>query len=309
MTVEQLMQEFFRSYVKKLLKTNTIRGYRVNIENHIVPFMGNVELSDITYGLLDDFCGHMSDKGVKNTTTVYALSVLRKALNFAMKRGYIDRNIFHTYDMPRKEDYEYITLDAEQCRKFLAYLYKRDDDAFLPIYFALRHGLRRGECMGVKCSDIDRNRNELRISRSIVFDGKNTSISNCKTKSSRRALLLDDLDYFWIEQYSRSRPNNDKGYLCRDHDGNLLSTNVVQHHFVKALAACDLPRMRFHDLRHSYATHMINTDINPKLLSATLGHSDVKTTLSIYQHSNTAMQASINERTRDFLPDLDQMQD
>lgn len=304
MTVEQLLNEFYRSYVRKLLKTSTMRGYRVNIDNHLVPFMGQINLTDITYGLLDDFCGFMDDKGLKHTTTVYALAVLRKALNFALRRGYIDRNIFDTYDLPRKEDYEYITLDAEQCQQLLMYLYEQDDDALLPIYFALRHGLRRGECIGIKSGDIDRTKNELHISRSVIYDGKNISISNCKTKSSRRALLLDDLDYLWIEQYSRYRSDNSSGYLCRNHDGKLLSTNVIQHHLVHALEACELPRMRFHDLRHSYATNMMSTDINPKLLSVTLGHSDVKTTLSIYQHSNTAMQSMINERTRDFVPDI-----
>ena len=308
MTVEQLLHEFLKSYAPKRLKTNTVRGYRVNVENHLIPFMGQLEVSDISYGLLDDFCGYMSDKGLSNTTTVYAFAVLRKAINFAMRRGYMDRNIFHTYDLPRKEEHEYTILNPEQCQIPLTYLYQKDDDVFLPIYFALRHGLRRGECLGIKSIDIDIRRNELRICRSIMFDGKNISISNCKTASSRRVLLLDGDDFFWLEQYNQSRLSNPNGYLCRDCDGNLVSTNVLQHHFVKALAACGLPRMRFHDLRHSYATNMMCTDINPKLLSTTLGHSDVKTTLAIYQHSNTAMQSIINERTRDFLPRIEKIQ-
>lgn len=309
MTIEIILNEFLRSYVQKRLKRSTQRGYRVNINNHLVPFMGDTDLSDLSYGLLDDFCGYMNDKGLSNTTTVYALAVLRKAINFGMRRGYLDRNIFDTYDMPRKEDFEYTTFGAEQCQVLLSYLQNRDDDALMPIYFALRHGLRRGECMGIKCEDIDRTNRILHIRRSITFDGKNLHRSDCKTRSSRRDILLDPTDLAWIDEYSRTRPQNQNGYLCRDHEGGLLSTNVVQHHFVRALSTCGLPRIRFHDLRHTFATYMMESEVNPKILSATLGHSDVKTTLSIYQHGTTSMQTVINARTHDFVPAIEKKQD
>lgn len=301
MTVENLLHTFMRSYVEKKLKDNTIRGYRVNINNHIIPFMGDIEIESLSYDLLDDFCDHLKEKGLNRTTTRYVLSVLRKALNFAKRRKYITiDNIFTTYDLPRKERFDYITLEAEECQKLLEYFYERDDDIFLCVYFALRHGLRRGECLGIKGGDIRRDR--LYICRSVNFDGSNLVTSDCKTESSRREILLDGEDFSFIHDYDSTRERNADGYLCRNHDGELISTNVIQHHFRNAVSACKLPKIRFHDLRHTFATRMMEAGEDPEVLSMTLGHSDISTTLGIYNHALPSRQKTINERTHNFLP-------
>lgn len=309
MTVETLLNEFHLSYVRKRLKPNTQRGYLVNIRNHLVPFMGQTDLSDLSWSLLDEFCAYMEDKGLKSTTTVYALAVLRRALRFALRRDYVDRNIFDAFDLPRKAPYEYTTFGPKECQTLLSYLSEQDDDALLPIFLAVRHGLRRGECLGVKSTDIDREQGVLQIRRSLTFSGGGYQPSNCKNRSSLRNILLDDTDFLWIDRYCQSRPEHENKFLCRNHDGVLISSNVLQKHFVRALAACDLPRIRFHDLRHTFATHMMGSGVNPRLVSDVLGHSDVKTTMAIYQHGTLTMQKGINDRTHDLVPDITKKQD
>lgn len=299
MKVNDLLDIFYRSYVLKKLKKNTSRGYLVNINNHLKPFFEGFDIDMITYDSLDDFCDYMSkQKRLKVKTTKYALATLRKALNFAIRRGYISYNIFNTWDMPKDDGYKYVVFTEDECSLLLSYLVDVDSDILMPVYLSVRHGLRRGECMGLRVTDISKN--SLYIHNTAVCFGKAIHEGSPKTKNSIRHILLDDLDNQYLDRYNSTRKANKDGYLCRGHDGTYVTSNVLQHRYKKALKMCGLPNIRFHDLRHTFATLMLGKDVNPKIVCAILGHSDVKTTLSIYSHECLSMQKYANDVSYEY---------
>lgn len=124
-------------------------------------------------------------------------------------------------------------------------------------------------------------------------------LSSTKTVSGVRKILLSRSHSLKLQFYIAYRGISGSDYLCQTSNG-FLTGNQLMYHFKRALSALNLPNIRFHDLRHSYATLMLKNGVNPKIVSSVLGHSDVSTTLNIYSHYDYTMQ----EACLDILDDL-----
>lgn len=288
MTVSELCDRFSTIYMTTQVKKSTYDSYMVNINNHIKPAIGNYDVKDISFEIIDSLVDKMVNNGYSNTTIVYVLRNLTKAFNWGMKRGYIDKNIFASYDKPRKAVIEYSTLSYYETQKLLEYLYSNNNDIFFPVFLAVLYGLRRGECIGVRNNDISGN--ILSVRRTEVYKHGSFYSTDCKTAKSRRDIMLSDSTLSYIQYYNETRPANRDGYIFRDKLGERMTQNQLQLRFKDALSNCDLPNLRFHDLRHTYATLMLREGINPKVVSSVLGHADVGVTLDLYSHADVSMQ-------------------
>lgn len=129
----------------------------------------------------------------------------------------------------------------------------------------------------------------LYVSKS-VNDIDNHRIISSPNYNSVRRIALTPKDLRRLRQYDLLRSRSVVGYFCRDVDGDYITVNQLQHKFKQLLRFCELPDLRFHDLRHSYATSMLRAGVHPKVISSVLGHSDISTTLDIYSHYDLAMQ-------------------
>ncbi len=265
------MQEFLQNYAKARLRPSTIRGYTVNAKKHILPILGDKDVLQLSAGDLDE----LNDKlgTLSNKSKVYVHATLRKALNYGIKRGYLYFNPYKQFDMPKAERYKYTTLNEDQIYKVLSCV--RGTELEGPVILALKYGVRRGEALGVRAEDIDGN--ILHIQRSKTREGQRDIYTPCKTKESNRYILLSEEDSALLYRYAK------------EHDTS-LSPTALDKKFNEFMRKQQLPTIRFHDLRHTYATYMLKKGINPKIVQTVLGHSKIDTTLDIYSHPDTSMQ-------------------
>lgn len=285
MTIIELANDFRINYMVRRLKPTTIQGYERNINAYILPFLSEKPLEVVNYSIIDDFVAKMGSQGLSNTSIVYVLATLSKMYSYAVKRRYASFNPLLTYDYPRKNSYQYTTLTQEEMENLLIAV--RDTDEFPALLLACHYGLRRGEACGVNTKDIVSN--VLYIRRTSTQIHGKTVTTTPKNDKVRCVKLLED-DTKALADYDRKRKKNKSGALMRNSDGATVTPNAINKRLRKHLRELGLPRVRFHDLRHSYATIMMQNGINPKIVSTVLGHSSVDITLDLYSHCCVDMQ-------------------
>ena len=279
MTLDALAVEFHKNYMIKRLRQTTISGYNVNLKNHVLPIIGMISLEELHVSHLDQITDELQDKGLSNKSIVYCHAVTRKMLNYAVKRGYISVNPYAMFDLPRIQQFRYTVITPEQLQILAEAARDRCPDMYPAIILAGFYGMRRGEVLGVIPSR-DYRGGVLSVERTRTVIGAKTVITPCKTDHSQRQLLI--------------APEHREIFACCPIGSYLVefSPCVLNNGFRRLLALCDMPPMRFHDLRHSYATWMLAENVNPKIVSAVLGHANVGITLDIYSHPNVSMQAA-----------------
>lgn len=285
MNVQELVNDFRTNYMARRLKPTTIQGYERNINAYILPFLSEKPLEAVNYSLIDDFVQKMGSQGLSNTSIVYVLATLSKMYSYGVKRQYTNYNPLLSYDYPRRNAFQYTTLTQEQIENLL--VAARDTDEFPALLLACHYGLRRGEACGVNTKDIVGN--VLHIRRTSTRIKGQTVTTTPKNDKVRCVKLLED-DTEALANYDRKRKKNKSGALMRDVDGATVTPNAINKRLRKHLRELGLPRVRFHDLRHSYATIMMQNGINPKIVSTVLGHSSVDITLDLYSHCCVDMQ-------------------
>lgn len=277
MTLNELAAEFTAAYVAPRLRPSTARGYAVNLRCHILPRFGSREINTLTFHDLDDLTSALRPR-LSNRSVVYVHATLRKMLAFAIKREYLTRNPYAGFDMPRVERYRYRTLTPDEIRRAL--IACKDTPLEIPVTLALNYGLRRGECLGlIPALDLDPVGHVLHVQRTRGAEHGKPVVTPCKTDHGDRLILLTEEHARLLYAY-----RNGGGYACP------LSPHSLDIQFRAFLEAQALPPVRFHDLRHSYATFMLSKGVNPKIVCAVLGHSSVSVTLDIYSHPDVQMQ-------------------
>ena len=278
MTLNDLSMEFAVNYMATRLRPATIRGYSVNLRRHILPYLGTRPVDGVTVNDLDILTDTLKKSGLANKTSLYVHATLRKMLNYATRRGYVTKNPYAAFDLPRADTFHYVTLTGEQSGRLLQAV--KGTSIEIPVILALCYGLRRGECLGVKPSaDLDPVGNTLHIQRTRSMERGRECVTPCKTAKGNRLLLLSP------EHTSMLAAIPAGHYACP------LSVSTLDTRFSALLKSAKLPKIRFHDLRHTYATLMLQGGINPKIVSTVLGHSGVSVTLDIYSHPQVNMQS------------------
>lgn len=274
--------------MKNNLKPSTYQSYSINIDNHILPQLGERDTDSLEYKDIDFFVSKLNSKGLNNTSVRYVLKVLKQALCYSVKRQYIRFNIMEVYELPRKNTYSYTVLSVDEMTALLNELLEGDSDIKLIILFMICYGMRRGECLGLRYSDLAED--VLSIRRTTQFTNGRFLTTDCKTEKSKRDILLMPEHLPYIEAYNSEREKNPEGFLMRRKDGSRITQNIVQREFKRFLERLELPNIRLHDLRHSYATMMMRNGVNPKIVSSVLGHSSIGITMDLYSHADVSMQ-------------------
>ena len=285
MTISELAAYFQTRYIDRHLKPTTARGYRVNISKYIVPLLGALPVEKLNYRIIDDAVDRMFTAGLSGRSVVYVLATLSKIYSFGIKQEFCAYNPVISYDYPRLKRYDYTVLSAEEVDKLLS---ATEKSTYFPAFLlACHYGLRRGECFGVTVGDISGD--VLKISRSVNVVSKEVQITTPKSGKFRFIKLLPE-DVTKLKEYDQKRPPSPSKLLIRSVTGKTVSPNMANKELKKYVELLKLPKIRFHDLRHTYATIMMENGINPKIVSEVLGHSSVDITLDIYSHCNTKMQ-------------------
>jgi len=296
-TLEVYLKEWVESYCKPRLARNTLNGYQVNIDKHIVPYIGSIPLYKLQPSDISNLYKKLSEKGLSSTSILYVHNVLRKSLNCAVKQRVLTSNVINYVDAPLKAKFKAAVLSSDEISKLLDTT--KSTEIYIPVLLAITLGLRRGEILGLKWSDIDWQLKSISIQRTATFYKDEFVLSDVKTQNSNRTLLLadsviselnihKDKQRIFAENFGAGF-NSENLVICRA-DGKPMTSSALNKHYKAALEQAGLPNIRFHDLRHTNATLMLKQNIPAKIVSSMLGHSTIAITLDTYSHVLTDMQ-------------------
>ncbi len=279
---------------QKGLSPNTLNGYRVNIR-HIKSVIGDYYLEDITADLLDELFLNLSLKGLSGTSQLYIYRVLHSAFELGVKRREIQFNYCDMIEPPKKDKFKPTIILNENLFDFFEILNSYNIKYSLPIMLSLNLGLRRGEVLGLKWSDIDFENKILHIQRTATPHKNGYIFTDCKTDKSNRLLQLSDYLISKLLEWQKIQNTfnlvNGIEFVFTQENGKVYSATTLNKKYKEILKKCDLDtNIRFHDLRHTFASYLISENVSIPIVSQMLGHSKVSTTLDIYTHSDIKQQ-------------------
>ena len=298
-TVGEWMEVWFEDYAKIKVRPSSHQTYRGYIDNHINPNIGDIPLEKITSlelqklykklltkGRVDRLEAKGQPKGLSAKTVRNIHQILSSALKLAQEQRILHTNPAEGCALPKVEHREIKTLPVEQFQSFLREA--RESGVFELYYLELATGLRRGELLGLKWEDIDLERGDLRVRRQISRINGEVVEAPLKTKNAYRTLpLAEDTVSVLLEQKKKvgSSP-----WVFPSPNGGPISPDSVLHMLHRVLKRAGLPKVRFHDLRHTFATLALQNGVDIKTVSGMLGHSSAGFTLDTYAHVTSAAQ-------------------
>jgi integrase len=223
--------------------------------------------------------------------------ILKQALTAAVRWRILNYNPLDAVDPPKVERGKMKALDPAETAQLLAHF--RETRMFVPVLLAALCGLRRGEIAALRWASADLSRWQLSVVESAEQTTKGVRFKETKSGRARTvalpALVVDELRKARLGQAEEllrvGVRLTDQTHVVAQPDGQPLQPNSLTHEFVRLLAkASGLPDIRFHDLRHTHATHLLASGVHPKVAQERLGHSSVGITLDLYSHVLRGMQ-------------------
>ena len=300
---------------KSTVKLTTYSSYKGLSESQIIPYFRSlgVTLGDLKAVHIQSFYQKQLER-VKPNTVIHYHAIIHRALKYAVKTDLIDVNPADKVDRPKKNEFTGNFCSREEMNALFDAV--RGNKIEVPVMLAAFYGLRRSEVVGLKWDAVDFEQNTLEIRHTVAtvrLDGKKVIVESdtTKTKASKRTLPLVPVFRERLLALQEEQKENRKlcgrsynkkydGYICVDPMGNLLLPNALSDSFQLVLRDYNLRRIRFHDLRHTFATRALERGMDYKTLSAILGHYSVAFTMDTYVHS-------VDEHKRHEMDKMDDM--
>ena len=298
-TVGQWMDIWFENYAKIKVRPTSHQTYRGYIDNHIKPNIGKIQLNKLTTlelqklykkllsrGRVDRIEAKGQPKGLSPKTVRNIHQVISSAMDFAKAQKLIAVNPTDGCALPKLEHREMKTLPVEQLASFLREA--KESGVFEMYYIELATGLRRGELLGLKWEDLDLEQGTLRVQRQVSRINGEVVEAPLKTKNSYRTISLGE-DAVGILKKQRKKCGGSE-YVFPSPTGGPISPDSVIQMLHRVLKRAGLPKVRFHDLRHTFATVALQNGVDIKTVSGMLGHYSAGFTLDTYAHVTTQAQ-------------------
>ena len=298
-TVGEWMEVWFQDYAKIKVRPSSHQTYQGYIHNHIRPNIGDIPLEKLTSLDLQKFYKKLlttgrverveakgQPKGLSAKTVRNIHQILSSALKLAQEQRLILTNPAEGCALPRVEHQEMKTLTTVQLASF--FREARESGVFELYYLELATGLRRGELLGLKWEDVDLERGDLRVRRQVSRINGEVVEAPLKTKNAYRTLPLAE-DTVSVLKEQRKKVGNSP-WVFPSPNGGPISPDSVLHMLHRVLKRAGLPKVRFHDLRHTFATLALQNGVDVKTVSGMLGHFSAGFTLDTYAHITSAAQ-------------------
>lgn len=281
--VALMWQEEKRFYVKR----STFAAYALLLTNHLVPAFGSFH--EVTEPMVQEFVLRKLDRGLSQKYVKDMLVVMRMVLSYGDKKGYMDYRRIDVRFPTVRERKEVEVLSRNSQQKIMRYLTENFNYMNLGIYICLCSGLRIGEICALQWEDIDLHAGVIRISKTIqrIYTknryGCRTEvvIDSAKTMSSMRIIpIVKELKAILL---SRCKYIDGDNYVLSN-SRHPMEPRTYRNYYNRLMKELQMPKMKFHSLRHSFATRCIESQCDYKTVSALLGHSNISTTLNLYVH-------------------------
>jgi integrase len=306
MTYQEYAKQWFGTK-KNSICSQSVKVYENCLRKRIIPKLGQYTLFRVSTILIQSFIDSLKEEGLSNSTIKKYLEIIRNSLEHAVDFNLIPTNPAIKVKLPKSNKKEMTVWNREETNQFLDKA--KEDPCFIVFQLALSTGMRQGEILGLRWKDINLEKGILFIKQTLSQDGK-TFISGAKTKSSIRAINLSGstLKHLRERRVEIAKEKLGFGPLYQDNDlvgctqhGTPLNPANIRRSFNRIIQQAELPKIRFHDLRHTHATLLLAQGINIKVISERLGHSNIKVTLDTYSHVLPTMQEEVARKLDEIL--------
>lgn len=275
---------------KQYVKKSTYSAYMLLIENHLLPAFGdkeNVTEVDVQHFVFDKLDNGLSQKSIKDI-----LIVLKMVLKFGVKHKYLEYEEIDIKFPTERETVELEVLSISNQKKLLNHLRENFTFKNLGVFICLNTGMRIGELCGLMWDDVDVDSGVIKVRRSVqriyVIDENGNrhteiSIDTPKTRNSIRDIPMTSELLKIMKPLIKVVNGN---YFVLTNEEKPTEPRTYRNYYKRLLKALDIPELKFHGLRHSFATRCIESKCDYKTVSVILGHSNISTTLNLYVHPN-----------------------
>ena len=292
----------------------TYDGYHTYIDRHLIPYFKdlNLDIQDVTAGHIFDYVNYLSGDGGRKdnkiggqsiTSIRKIISILRQVFDYAVLYGDIKINPALQVPLPKKtnkKDERQVFLTAEDAQKMLDAF--QNEEVGPIVFVTLYYGLRKSEALGLRWQAVDFENDTISINHTVVGGSHIVEKDSTKTYCSQRTYqLLPDIKALLLklkeqqEDYKQrlgsGYHNND--YIFKNPNGVPYRPDSLTRSFKRALARHGLPQMRYHDLRHSTASILVDKGWDINDIKEWLGHADISTTANIYAHISHRRKVSL----------------
>lgn len=292
-TLTVFMKEWLVS-IEPALRYNTIQQYEQVTHQYILPVLGNYPIRDIKPEQIQRLYNDMVNKGYGLRTVQIVHSVIHRALVHGVRLGLLSRNPDDATTPPKPSRKEMRFLDENQVQQLMIVAKAQNDHFFTLYYLAIATGMRQGELLGLCWADIDWEKGELTICRQLTKKkGGGFELTTPKTKAGIRQISLGSNALEILQEHREAQQLDrqaagvhwqDQGLVFTSSIGTPIDRSNMRWFFKALLKDAGLPDIRFHDLRHTAASLMLNNGIPLMIVSRRLGHAQPSITLDVYGH-------------------------
>ena len=311
MTTGEWLDTWLEHYAKPVMRATTYNNYETLIRLHIKPYIGEVKLNKLTTlqiqklynkllsdGRFDRPEARDKPKGLSSKTVRNIHTVIHSACEKAIVERLLAVNPTKGCRLPKKERTEMKVLPPEKLADF--FREAKETGVFELYYLDLSTGLRRGELLGLKWSDIDFEKRTLEVKRQIQRVNGVIQETAPKTNNAYRKILLSSETIEILKAYKEQQTIQSE-YVFPSPTGEIMEPDSARKMLKRVLQRAGSDELRFHDLRHTFATLALQNGVDVKTLSGILGHYSAGFTLDTYAHVTTQMQEEAANKMGDFL--------
>ena len=300
MTLGEWLDKWLDEYMIFTVRESTLDSYRAMVKNQVKPFIGGKQIASLTTADMQKFYNKIKKEGRVREHPIHGKTLadsmvrgvhmmLHEALDVAVRERLLVKNPTNGTTVPKCNYPEKQILGDDQLETFLKAIKGHEYwcDFF---YVEVMTGLRRGEICGLKWQDINFEENKLQVKRSVsVKKGGGVSIGETKTETGVRSILMPP-SVADVLQNRKQRAITEWVFPNFMHPEQPISPATAYRKLKIILKHAGLPLIRFHDLRHTFATHATHGGVDPKTLAGILGHTNASFTLDTYTHVTSDMQ-------------------
>jgi len=281
-------------HIRSQVSPGSLQRYG-SIIRAISPLIGHTPLAKLQPLDISTALAKLQEGGLSRATVKLTFKALRQALKQGQRWNLVGRNATDGLDAPRVEKRRMVVLDDSQTARLLEMV--RGSELFAPVLIAIMTGARRGEILALRWRDVTGSTVSITASVEQTMQGiREKPPKNGRGRSVHApALLIEELRQHRIRQaealLALGIRLTDDSHICVRSDGSQMEPIWVTKTFGDFIAGSGLPRIRFHDLRHGFASHLLGSNTHAKVVSEMLGHSSIGVTMDIYGHIAPTLQS------------------
>jgi integrase len=299
MSVAEYLEHWLTVDIERRVARKTAVRHRQLVERQIAPRLGQMAVRQLTPTHIEAFeaqlqrdgyvKGRKAGQGLTAQTVLHVHRTLSQALAHAVKAGVLFKNPAEQVKPPRPPRREIAILSKPEVATLLRAA--EGSPLYLPVLVAVTTGMRRGELLGLRWSDIDLKAARLTVNQSLERLKGKTTFKSPKTQGSRRTITLPALTIEALKEHRAAHPRIGTGELVFSHEGIPWDPDSLTKAFDRLIEATGVRRITFHGLRHTHISHQLMDGVHVKIVSERAGHANVSITLSVYAAFIPTLQA------------------